>query len=92
MVQTGEEKWRKCHRKNERNLGGFLLSVVSTYRNWQKEILNSFVFGYSNGFVEGLNNLIKVIKRNAFGFRNFKRLRAKILLNHHYKKIGNEIG
>jgi len=92
MVQTGEEKWRKCHQKNERNLGGFLLSVVSTYRNWQKEILNSFVFGYSNGFVEGLNNLIKVIKRNAFGFRNFKRLRAKILLNHHYKKIGNEIG
>ena len=24
MVQTGEEKWRKCHPKNERNLGGLL--------------------------------------------------------------------
>ena len=92
-----------CHPKNERKLGGLLqkveeanipefLSVVTTYRNWQKEILNRFVFGYSNGFVERLNNLIKLIKRNTFGFGNFKRLRAKTLLNHQYKKIGNEIG
>jgi transposase len=66
--------------------------AISTYQNWQNEILNAFAFGYSNGFVEGLNNLTKVIKRNAFGFRNFKRLRAKVLLTHQYKNIGNEIG
>lgn len=65
---------------------------VKTLQNWQTEILNSFAFGYSNGFVEGLNNLTKVIKRNAFGFRRFDRLRAKILLTHQFKKIGNEIG
>lgn len=66
--------------------------AIHTLKNWQKEILNSFSFGYSNGFVEGLNNLTKVIKRNAFGFRSFKRLRAKILLTHQYKHIGNQIG
>ena len=66
--------------------------TISTFQNWQNEILNAFAFGYSNGFVEGLNNLTKVIKRNAFGFRSFKRLRAKILLTHQYKNIGNEIG
>lgn len=65
---------------------------IKTLQNWEQEILNSFVFGYSNGFVEGLNNLTKVIKRNAFGFRRFDRLRAKILLTHDYKKVGNEIG
>lgn len=66
--------------------------AISTFQNWQTEILQSFIFGYSNGFVEGLNNKTKVIKRNAYGFRNFKRLRAKILLTHQYKNIGNEIG
>jgi transposase len=66
--------------------------TISTYKNWQTEILNAFSFGYSNGFVEGLNNLTKVIKRNAYGFRSFKRLRAKILLTHQYKYIGNELG
>ena len=91
-IEKTKETLEAFYKKvEEANIPEFL-SVVSTYRNWQKEILNSFVFGYSNGFVEGLNNLIKVIKRNAFGFRNFKRLRAKILLNHQYKKIGNEIG
>ncbi|WP_148335159.1 MULTISPECIES: transposase, partial [Bacillus] len=44
------------------------------------------------GFLEGLNNLTKVMKRNAFGFRNFSRFRARILLHHQYKSIGNSIG
>ncbi|WP_337543456.1 transposase, partial [Acidaminococcus timonensis] len=35
---------------------------------------------YSNGFTEGMNNKIKVLKRVAFGFRNFERFRSRILL------------
>jgi transposase len=58
--------------------------AIRTFRNWQTEILNSFVYGYSNGFLEGINNLTKVLKRNAFGFRSFERFRAKILLLHQY--------
>lgn len=69
-----------------------LIRTAQTYRNWETEILNRFVFDYSNGFVEGLNNLTKVIKRNGFGYRNFIRFRARILLYHQYKKIGNSIG
>jgi len=69
-----------------------LIKTAKTYRNWETEILNRFVFDYSNGFVEGLNNLTKVIKRNGFGYRNFIRFRARILLYHQYKKIGNSIG
>jgi len=37
------------------------------------EILNSFIFGCTNGFLEGINNHTKVMKRNAYGFRNFER-------------------
>ena len=69
-----------------------LIRTAQTYRNWETEILNRFAFGFSNGFVEGLNNLTKVIKRNGFGYRNFMRFRARILLHHQYKKIGNSIG
>lgn len=66
--------------------------AMRTFHNWQTEILNSFAFPYSNGFLEGINNLTKVIKRNAFGFQNFERARAKILLIHKYKNIGVQVG
>ena len=46
---------------------------------------------YSNGYTEGLNNLIKVIKRVGFGYRNFKffRMRLLYILNNKDKKISN---
>jgi len=49
------------------------------FTNWQKEILNSFDVTYTNGYTEGVNNKIKVIKRNAYGIRNFVRFRNRIL-------------
>ncbi|SFB06056.1 Transposase [Lentibacillus halodurans] len=59
--------------------------VIETFQNWQKEIMNSFGLDLHNGFVEGINNQTKVIKRNAFGFKRFDRFRLKILLHHQYK-------
>ncbi|MBF0699124.1 transposase, partial [Streptococcus danieliae] len=35
---------------------------------------------YSNARLEATNNLIKVIKRNAFGFRNFDNFKKRIFL------------
>jgi hypothetical protein len=55
------------------------------------EIINSFAFSYSNDFLEGLNNLTKIIKRNAFGFRSFEQTREKILLIHQYKKYTTQL-
>ena len=52
---------------------------VDTFSKWESEILNAFESGLSNGYTEGYNNKIKVIKRNAYGIRNFKRLRKRIL-------------
>lgn len=65
---------------------------IQTLKNWQHEILNSFIYDYNNGFLEGINNHTKVIKRNAYGFRNFKLARARILLTHKYKGIGVHLG
>jgi transposase len=52
---------------------------VKTINNWEKYILNSFTCPYTNGYTEGVNNKIKVLKRNAYGVRNFKRFRNRIL-------------
>ena len=55
-------------------------SSVNTLRQWHEYISNSFKTGFSNGPTEGKNNLIKVIKRISFGFRNLKNFRNRILL------------
>jgi len=53
--------------------------VAKTYDNWFTEICNSFIDPrYNNGFIEGLNNKIKVIKRIAFGYRNFENFKSRI--------------
>ena len=56
-------------------------SCRKTLVNWKPYILNAFDFRLSNGFTEGCNNAIKTLKRVAFGFRNFRSFRARILLS-----------
>lgn len=51
----------------------------STYLNWANGIINTFDVPFTNGFTEGCNNKIKVLKRNAYGYRNFNRFRNRIL-------------
>jgi transposase len=46
---------------------------------WQPYILRAFSLGYTNGFTEGCNNRIKVLKRNCYGVKNFTRFRNRIL-------------
>jgi transposase len=50
-----------------------------TINRWQPYILRAFSLGYSNGYTEGTNNRIKVLKRNCYGVRNFERFRNRIL-------------
>ena len=57
-----------------------LQKCAKTYINWIVEIRNSIKVPFSNGPMEGYNNKIKVLKRLAFGFRNFKNFKARILL------------
>lgn len=58
--------------------------AAKTIENWLEYIVNSFIDKrLSNGYTEGLNNKIKVIKRNGFGYKNFRffRLRLMYILN-----------
>lgn len=55
------------------------IKVSFTYQNWSKEILNSFEYPYTNGYIEGCNNRIKVLKRVSFGMPRFARFRRRIM-------------
>ncbi len=50
-----------------------------TMQNWFTGIMNSFDTPLTNGFTEGCNNKIKVLKRTAYGYQNFRRFRNRIL-------------
>lgn len=52
---------------------------VRTFLNWEDNILNYFIDRVTSGFIEGVNNKIKLIKRKAFGFKNFEHFRIKII-------------
>lgn len=53
--------------------------AITAFRHWYKEICNSKLTDDTNGFTEGINNKIKVLKRVSYGMRNFKRFRNRIL-------------
>ena len=55
-------------------------SCITMLTNWEKYILNAFDCKYTNGFTEGCNNTIKVIKRTGYGYRNFDNFRCRILM------------
>jgi len=54
--------------------------AVKTLQNWEYDILNYFYWRVTNGFTEGSNNTVKVVKRRGYGYRNFDNLRRRILL------------
>ena len=51
-----------------------------TIARWAPQITNWHISKVTNGPTEALNNLIKRIKRAAFGFRNFANYRIRALL------------
>ena len=55
-------------------------TVFRTFLKDRDKILNALELPYSNAKLEATNNLIKVIKRNAFGFRNFDNFKKRILI------------
>ena len=61
-------------------------TVLNTFLKDKDKIMNALELPYSNAKLEATNNLIKVIKRNAFGFRNFDNFKTRILIALNIKK------
>lgn len=58
----------------------YMKTSIKTLYEFKDEIYNTFNSNYHNGFIEGNNNFIKVLKRIAFGFRSFRRFKARIMI------------
>ncbi|MGT2938064.1 ISL3 family transposase, partial [Streptococcus caprae] len=55
-------------------------TVFKTFLKDKDKIVNALALPYSNAKLEATNNIIKVIKRNAFGFRNFENFKTRIFI------------
>jgi transposase len=53
--------------------------VLETIRNHLDGICNYFLSRTTSGVMEGINNRIKLIKRQGYGFVNFDNFRARLL-------------
>ena len=56
-------------------------TFIKTLEKYKDEIGNYFVNHHNSGFVEGLNNKIKVIKRRCYGILNINHLFQRIYLD-----------
>lgn len=54
--------------------------ALKTFKEMKQYIENSFDYEYSNGIVEGINNVIKQIKHTACGYKKFTHLKARVML------------
>lgn len=61
-------------------ISNYMKTSIKTLTEFLPYIKNTFENEYHNGFIEGNNNFIKVIKRIAFGFRSFRRFKARIMI------------
>lgn len=56
-------------------------SFLQTLDKWMEEITNYFLDRHNSGFVEGLNNKLKVLKRRCYGIFNLPHLFQRIFLD-----------
>ncbi len=56
-------------------------TFTETLNKWMNEIINYFVKRQTSGFVEGVNNKIKVIKRRCYGILNITHLYQRICID-----------
>ena len=65
-------------------------TVFKTFLKDKYKIMDALELPYSNAKLEATNNLIKLIKRNAFGFWNFDNFKKRILIALTIKKRENK--
>jgi len=78
QAQEQIRAWQDCARHS--GLSCFD-SFLNTLDRWWTEITNYFANRDSSGFVEGLNNKLKVLKRRCYGLFNLGHLFQRIFLD-----------
>lgn len=79
--ESGERAFRAWIRQVKRSGLDCFDKFISTLETWMDEITNYFISRLSSGWVEGLNNKIKVLKRRCYGISNLTTLFRRIWLD-----------
>jgi len=66
--------------EHQTNVSDKMKQAINLYKENITYIENSFKYDINNGIIEGTNNLIKSIKRIAFGYRKYSHFIARIFL------------
>ena len=80
------EKFFGLIEDNIKKVHSLFQTVFKTFLKDKGKIINDLQLSYSNAKLEATNNLIKLIKRNAFGFRNFENFKKRIFIALNIKK------
>ena len=70
-------------------LSSYMKTSIRTLKKYLPYIKNSFIYPFSNGRIEGINNKIKVLNRVAYGYRNFINYKNRILIHFKMKPVEN---
>ena len=65
ILDINNEKWLAC---------------IKTFRKYQEYIENAIIYSHTNGITEAFNRIIKRIKSEACGYRNYENFRTRVLL------------
>ena len=74
------EKFKNIINHPSNDLSYKMKQALKLYRENIEYIENSFIYDINNGVIEGNNNLIKCLKRIAFGYRKYDHFIARIFL------------
>ena len=74
------ESFTKIITSKQKSISEYMKNTLKTFNKFSYHIINSFKFNLNNGVIEGVNNLIKCIKRIAFGYRSFYHFKTRIML------------
>ena len=55
-----------------------LATLGQTLEDWQEAIARMWRFRRNNGITEGFHNKMEMIRRRAFGFKNFDNYRLRV--------------
>ena len=73
-------KFKKIIEHPSKDLSIKMKNALKLYRENIKYIENTFNYNINNGIIEGTNNIIKTIKRIAFGYKRFDHFVSRIFL------------
>jgi transposase len=79
--EAGKKKIKNWQKRVKASGLKWFDNFFKTLSNWMDEITNYFVDRNNSGFVEGLNNKIKVLKRRCYGIFNLRHLFQRIYLD-----------